>query len=64
MTDSVEIEVRIAWWFRLYVIGVTIMCFLLNCEPDEEKSLYWAGKALRVTINGMPVRAEVDYGDH
>lgn len=51
-----SIEFRIAWWFRLYIFGVTIMCLLTDCEPRQEKSLYWCQKALRVSYNGKCIK--------
>jgi hypothetical protein len=53
-TDSIEF--RLAWWFKLYVFGVTAMCLLADREPKQEKSLYWCRKALRISYNGKRVK--------
>ncbi|GAC1319074.1 MAG: hypothetical protein NVS3B11_00560 [Collimonas sp.] len=54
--STASIEFRMAWWFKLYVFGVTIMCLLAGCEPKREKSLYWCQKALRVSCNGKRIK--------
>ncbi|MFJ2990644.1 hypothetical protein ACIPF8_22505 [Collimonas sp. NPDC087041] len=50
------IEFRTAWWFKVYIFGVTAMCMLTNSEPDQKKSLYWCAKAIRVRCNGKPLK--------
>ncbi|WP_211450867.1 hypothetical protein [Collimonas antrihumi] len=50
------IEFRMAWWFKLYMLGVTTMCLLTGCEPQQEKSLYWCQKAIRASCNGKRVK--------
>ncbi|PFH07808.1 hypothetical protein BCF11_0148 [Collimonas sp. PA-H2] len=52
-TESIEFS--LAWWFKLYVFGVTTMCLLTNREPKQEKSLYWCKKALRASYNGKRI---------
>lgn len=49
------IEIRIAWWFKFYIFGVTTMCIFAGSEPVQEKSLYWAQKAIRVSCNGKSI---------
>jgi len=50
------IEFRMAWWFKLYVFGVSTMCLLTGCEPQQEKSMYWCQKAIRVSCNGKRIK--------
>jgi hypothetical protein len=50
------IEFRMAWWFKLYVFGVSTMCLLTACEPQQEKSLYWCQKAIRASCNGKRIK--------
>jgi len=50
------IEFRMAWWFKLYIFGVTVTCMLTGCEPIQEKSLYWAKKAIRASCNGKSIK--------
>jgi hypothetical protein len=51
-----RIEFKMAWWFRLYIFGVTTMCLLTGSEPQQEKSLYWCQKAIRVRYNGRRIK--------
>ncbi len=50
------IEFRMAWWFKLYMLGVTTMCLLTSCEQQQEKSLYWCRKAIRARCNGKRLK--------
>ncbi|MEM4986925.1 hypothetical protein V8G57_05930 [Collimonas sp. H4R21] len=50
------IEFKMAWWFRFYILGVTAMCLLTGCEPQQERSLYWCSKAIRASCNGKRIR--------
>ena len=50
------IEFKMAWWFKLYILGVTAMCLLTGCEPRRERSLYWCSKAIRASCNGKRIR--------
>lgn len=49
------IELKMAWWFKFYVWGVTAMCLLTGAEPLQEKSLYWCNKAIRISRNGKRI---------
>jgi hypothetical protein len=50
------IELRMAWWFKWYLFGVTAMCMLTGCEPKQEKSLYWCQNAIRARCNGKRIK--------
>jgi len=50
------IECRMAWWFRFYIFGIAIICLLADREPIQEKSLYWAKRALRASRNGKSIK--------
>ncbi|AMO95932.1 hypothetical protein CFter6_3289 [Collimonas fungivorans] len=50
------IEFKMAWWFKLYILGVTAMYLLTGCEPRQERSLYWCSKAIRASCNGKRIK--------
>jgi hypothetical protein len=56
--ELLNIEIRFAWWWKWYVLGVTVMCLATGSEPDTVKSQYWAAKAKRVWLNGKRIKSE------
>lgn len=44
-TTKILVTVRFRWWFRWYVQGVVIMCWLTGREPNWEKFHSYVKKA-------------------
>jgi len=51
-----EYEVKIAWWWSLYVHGMLFMSEICGREADEDKVEYWAKKSIKVYLNGKRVK--------
>ncbi|MDV5861385.1 hypothetical protein QM298_10745 [Pseudomonas mendocina] len=45
-------RVTFAWWWRPYVYGVAMTCWLTGLEPDWQKVYRMADKAIRIKIDG------------
>jgi hypothetical protein len=35
--ETITVQIRVRWWFPLYVSGLRLMVHLTEMEPDEEK---------------------------
>lgn len=45
---TISVEVRVAWWVRWYVAGVSLFCKLTGLEPDLAKVLATAERGITV----------------
>ncbi|QNB08350.1 hypothetical protein G5S34_17385 [Herbaspirillum frisingense] len=55
-TQQIRIELRFAWWFRLYLCGVILFAVIMRQRPDEQKLIYWIRKGLRHRV--VPARRQ------
>lgn len=42
------LQVKVAWWLRLYLGAVTLTATLLQCDINEERVGWWISRGIRV----------------
>lgn len=47
-TGQLIVDVKISWWLRYYLIGVSMMCYLTGAQPDYDKIDYWISRAVKI----------------
>lgn len=47
---KIMLKVRVAWWLRLYIYGVTAMCRITGLEPDWNKVAAIVRKAVKLDV--------------
>ena len=53
MASRQVIELRVAWWFKYYMIGVWFFACMFETSPDVERMEMWLHRAIRMrVING------------
>jgi hypothetical protein len=51
MAAPIIVTIKIAPWFRFYIEGLDLCCWLTDCEPNLVRVEYWLCKASSITIN-------------
>lgn len=51
---TVMVSVRVAWWVRWYVSGVTLAAQITGATPDAAKMTRWIGRSLSVRVTRRP----------
>ena len=51
---QIAIRMRFAWWWEFYLYGLVTISMLFGVEPDEEKFVRVAVRAMRVRIGPGP----------
>jgi len=46
--QNLTVEIRLAWWLRLYLRCVVLYAALTLQEPDEEKLAYWISRGISI----------------
>lgn len=41
-----SVAISVAWWLRLYLYALVVLCTLTGMAPNEERVLWWVGKGL------------------
>ena len=57
MAKPLFVKIKIAWWFRYYLIGLVFLCRFMGAEPDEKRIEYWLRKAITITTTGDKANA-------
>lgn len=47
---SVSVHASVAWWLRLYLYGVVLTAWLTGAQPDQEKVMRVAKRAIRLEV--------------
>jgi hypothetical protein len=47
---SATLELVPRWWFRWYLFGLAVACWITSRDPDETRVLHWLNKAARWKI--------------
>lgn len=50
---TINVTVRIAWWWRWYAFGVVMVARLMQTEPDPAKVQAWARRAVKVVLSDV-----------
>ena len=45
---TITVTVRVRWWLRLYLYGVTWCCWITGCEPNLDRVGYWIMRGVRI----------------
>ncbi len=53
--QAVTISIRVSWWLRWYLAGVSLMCRMTGGQPDYDRVCGWVRRAIKLRM---------DYGDH
>lgn len=53
---TLTLEVRIAWWLRIYFIGIATAAALTGSEPDWTKVKRWVNRGVQARIAGTKGR--------
>lgn len=49
-TISVTMTASLAWWLKPYLFLWSIVCEVMDCEPDPEKLKAVVHKAIRIKV--------------
>lgn len=47
---EVTLKIRLSWWLRIYLIGVSLTSHVTGTQPDMGKVGVWVRRGLRVTV--------------
>lgn len=47
----ITVTITFPWWFHVYLNTLIFACMLTGMEPNWERVLYWAAKAVRMNIS-------------
>lgn len=50
MASTINLRIKVAWWFQWYAVGVVGVARLMNADPDPVKVERWARRAITVTV--------------
>ena len=42
------IRVKVKWWLKLYLSGLSMVCWLTDNEPDSDKVQFWLNKGIKL----------------
>lgn len=45
---AVVVQFRVRWWLKWYIKSVVLVANLTGLEPNWDRVLYWAGRAVFV----------------
>lgn len=51
-TCALKAEVRVAWWLKLYLGGVVLMCGLTGLDFDDDKVGRYMKRGIKVRLYG------------
>jgi hypothetical protein len=43
---NLAVEIRLAWWFKFYLYGLSFASLITGAEPSPERIAYWLEKAI------------------
>lgn len=49
-SNTLVIRVRVAWWLRLYLAGVSLMSQITGLEPDDERTARWIRRGIKIEV--------------
>lgn len=45
---SITIRVKVKWWLKLYLSGLSMVCWLTGNEPDWDKVNAWVERGIEL----------------
>jgi len=42
------IRVKVKWWLKLYLSGLSMVCWLTDNYPNPEKVQFWLNKGIKL----------------
>lgn len=52
MAKPLIVTMKLACWFRFYVLGLVVFSAITGTKPNPDKVEYWIKKALTITTSG------------
>lgn len=47
---TVHVQLKVSWWFRLWLEGLTLVAFLAGREPDPQKVVAMAMRGIKTKV--------------
>lgn len=47
-TYTLTVNIKLAWWLKVYLNTLHALCYLMDCEPNMDRAGYWISKGVSV----------------
>jgi hypothetical protein len=48
--SSLVVSIRMAWWLRVYLNTLALLCRAFDAEPNWQRAGYWVSRGIRIEI--------------